>query len=85
MIQGQGAETIKLSLILFYRWILKNNYFGKVKIVSTIHDEINTEHPIKYTNEVANNLTKSMEDAGSYYCKIIPLKADAVTNPYWKH
>lgn len=36
--QGTGAEIIKLSLILLGRWILKNGYFGIVKICDVVHD-----------------------------------------------
>lgn len=84
-IQGQSAETIKISAILIFDYIIKNNYFGIFKLIDLVHDEILSEFPKDKLEEFSKVILGSMEKAGSYYCKTIPLKADGDSGDYWIH
>ena len=84
-IQGQSAETIKISAILIFDYIIKNNYFGIFKLIDLVHDEILSEFPKDKLEEFSKVILGSMEKAGSYYCKTIPLKAAGDSGDYWIH
>jgi len=84
-IQGTSADITKYACILFFSEILKRNWWLKVKIVNLVHDEILVECPIDMMDEVKEVLVNSMQDAGKPFCKIVPLKADAVHGDHWVH
>lgn len=84
-IQGSSASITKLATIYFFRWIKEADLVGKVKIVNIVHDEIMTEQNKDLSNFVLQELKHCMEKAGSYYCPIIPLKAEPTITPYWGH
>lgn len=84
-IQGTSASITKVAGLLFYLELVKRNLLFTVKICNFVHDEIVVECPINLKEEIANLLKTSMEKAGDYYCKIIPLKATPKITPYWKH
>lgn len=84
-IQGTAADITKYATILFFSEILKRNWWKIVKIVNLVHDEILVECPKELTEEVKEVLIASMEKAGEPFCKIIPLKADAVSGDHWVH
>jgi len=84
-IQGSSASITKLANVYFFRWIVENNLLNKVKIVNIVHDEIMTEQHKDLSPLVLKELKECMERAGSYYCPIIPLKAEPVITPYWGH
>lgn len=84
-IQGTAASMTKVALILLFNWIIENNYIDVVKIVVPVHDEIVVECPNNLGEIVAENLKKSMEKAGSYYCKLVPMIAEPVISRYWTH
>jgi len=84
-IQGSSASVTKLAGVYFFRWIKKENQLNKVLITNIVHDEIMTEQPKSNENIVIKKLKEYMEKAGSYYCPIIPLKADPKIVKYWSH
>lgn len=84
-IQGTSADITKYAAILFFKYILKNNLWGIVKIVNLIHDELLVECPENIAEEVKNELLSCMEEAGKPFCKIIPLKAEAKIGKHWVH
>lgn len=84
-IQGSSADCSKLAGILFFNEILKRGWFNKVKIVNMIHDEYNVEAPEEIAEEVAQCIKKCMVEAGSVFCKIVPLDADIEIGDYWVH
>ena len=84
-IQGTSSDITKYAAILFFKEILKHQWFNVVKIVNLVHDEILVECPQNMEEEVKNLLILSMEEAGKPFCKIVPLKADAVSGTYWIH
>lgn len=84
-IQGTAGDITKAAGISFRNWIYESNYESRVYITNIIHDEINVEAPTELSEEVAKALKKSMEDAGSKWCKTVKLKADAQIKDYWTH
>jgi DNA polymerase I-like protein with 3'-5' exonuclease and polymerase domains len=63
--------------------IVETNNFMTVKIVNFIHDEYVIETPDSITTEWKDILQKSMEDAGSYWCKTIKLTAEPLITKIW--
>lgn len=84
-IQGTSASITKVAGILFYEELIRRNWLFTVKICNFVHDEIVVECPKEMAKEVAELLQQSMEKAGEFYCKIIPLKASPVITNFWKH
>ena len=85
LIQGTSADITKYACILFFKEILKRDWWMKVKIVNLVHDEILIECPLDMVEEVKQVLLTSMEDAGKPFCPLVPLKADAVYGDHWVH
>lgn len=84
-IQGTSADITKYACILFFKEILARKWFGIVKIVNLIHDEILVECPDDLINEVKELLLNSMKNAGKPFCTIVPLKAEAQVGKHWVH
>ncbi len=84
-IQGSSADITKYAGILFMREILKRDWFMKVKIVNFVHDEILVEAPKDIAEEVKDILVNCMEEAGKPFCKILPLRAEALIGDHWVH
>lgn len=82
--QGTGACILKHSQILLFNWIIKNNYFGKIKLCTLVHDECNWEYPKELT-EFPNLVSQCMERAASIYCKSLPIPAEATIGDHWIH
>lgn len=82
--QGTGCVILKTAMYNLYRWIIKNNLFGKVKLCAAVHDELCVEYPETLTNfpQILENI---MEKAASYYCKSLPIPAEASVGKYWIH
>lgn len=83
-IQGAAAEIMKIACVYIYDWILKNNYWGIIKLCNTIHDELVPECPTELAEAVAPVVKAYMEKAGTFYCKRVPLTVDPEVNNYWK-
>ena len=90
-IQNRGAMCFKLSSILLFRWIIKNNYQNIVKICIPVHDELNLEAPDSIAEEVALILQQCMEKGAKPFCTRLPLSTDISRLPngelpnYWIH
>ena len=84
-IQGAAGSITKAAAIKFRRWILDNDLETKVFITNLVHDEINVECEEKLSKTVATALEKAMFDAGSIWCKTVPLRAKASIVDYWTH
>ena len=90
-IQNRGAMATKLSGILFFKWILKNNYQNRVKICIQAHDEWNVEAPKELAEEVAKVLQQCMEKGAHPFCPKLPLSSglsrlkDGSIPNYWIH
>ena len=80
-----AADITKYACILYFKWILRNNYLHIIKIINLVHDEILVEAPENLVEEAKINLIDCMEKAGKPFCPIIPLKATAEVNKFWVH
>lgn len=83
IIQGTSAVIMKIALILFYKWIVKNELLDKVLIPNIIFDEILTEQDKGLSEVVEVNLRRCMVKASSYFCKSIPLDVSVATGQSW--
>ena len=90
-IQNRGAMCAKLSGILLFRWIIKNNLQNKVKICLQVHDEWNCECPAEIAEEFAKVLQRCMEEGAKPFCPRLPLSSglsrlkDGNLPNYWIH
>lgn len=84
-IQGTAGLITKTACILIRKELLEKDLYSKYQITNIVHDEINMESKEEYAEEAAQLLTKCMQKAGDIWCKVIPLKADAVIGDYWAH
>ena len=90
-IQNRGACCTKLSGVLFFRWLIKNNLQHKVKICLQVHDEWNVEAPKDIAEQVVDVLRKCMEKGAHPFCTRLPLSSgvsrldDGSLPNYWIH
>ncbi len=82
--QGTGACITKLACTNFFKFIIKNNLFDKVKIVAVVHDEICIEYPEELT-DTYKVLEYHMEEASKEYCKFSKIPAKAEVSTHWVH
>lgn len=81
-IQGASADMTKLALVIVRDFIRKNNV--PVKIVMTVHDQIDTVCSKEYAEEWKVKMTDLMEEAA---LKVIPnglLKAETNISECWE-
>lgn len=67
-----------------FKWIIDNNYFNKIKIVASVHDELVVEFP-EYLKDFPKTLEKIMENSASKFCKSLPIPAEASVDICWRH
>ena len=82
-IQGSSADMTKLALIYIYKEI-QESWSKDVKIVMTVHDQIDTICRKEIAEQWAVRMTELMEKAA---IKIIPnglLKADTNISETWE-
>ena len=82
-IQGTSADMTKLALIYVRRRIKEYGLQDKVKLVMTVHDQIDTICEAKYATEWKGHLTQAMEDAALFVIKNGLLKADTQITDVW--
>lgn len=82
-IQGSAGSMTKLAAIIIDNKL--KNESNEIKIVNLVHDEIVMECPEALDEKVAQILSSSMEEAGDYFCKTVPMKAEAVIADVWEH
>lgn len=75
---------MKTAMIELFNWIVDNNYFGKIHICCSVHDELVCDYP-KHLIEFPNILKDIMESSASKYCKSLPIPAEASIGDYWIH
>lgn len=76
MIQGTGSMCLRVTLVNFFDWIVKNSYFDVVKITIPPYDEVNCEAPESIAEEVTTTLHSCMVKAGAFFCTRCRLDAD---------
>jgi DNA polymerase-1 len=82
-IQGSSADMTKLALIYIYDEI-QANWKGDVKIVMTVHDQIDTICKQEKAEEWAPTMTALMEKAAMKIVKNGLLKADTNISETWE-
>lgn len=82
--QGTGACILKHAMTQLFNWIVLNNYFNKVHICCSVHDEIVCDYPETLT-EFPNILESIMESSASVFCKSLPIPAEASVGTHWIH
>ena len=80
-IQGSSADMTKLALVYLHRTIKKHGY--PVKIVMTVHDQIDTICPEEFAEEWKVYMTREMESAASRVIRNGLLKADTSITKVW--
>ena len=83
--QGTGIIILKYAMILFFRWIVENNLFGKVLICDLVHDEAVVEFPKELEDVVPNKLKELMELSSSKFCRKLPIPAVPEVGDHWIH
>jgi DNA polymerase-1 len=83
-IQGSNADMTKLAMILVYDYIRVNNLKNKIKLILTIHDEIQTECLEDISSEWALKMSELMKDAAKVILKKVPMSVDCTINEWWK-
>jgi len=85
-IQGAAGSMTKYAIVLIYEWLLGNKeLLENIKLVLTVHDEIILEAKEGYQDIAKEKLSHYMVEAGSVWCKRVPIKADAVISTIWEH
>ena len=84
-IQGLAASMTKIALIYFYNYLLDNNLFEQVEITVVLHDEIVVTTTDSFAGDIDKILSKCMVDAGSHFCKRIPMKVSGGPCAIWDH
>lgn len=79
-VQGTAAEILKLAMIKLDKELSKSDYFGQVKMLLTVHDEIVIEAPKKIAADVAKLVLDVM---GQVINLCVPLKAEVGTGKNW--
>ena len=82
--QGTGAVIMKDAMTTLFNWIVDNDYFGKIHICVSVHDELNCDYPEEIDN-FPKVLTDIMESSAAKYCKSLPIPAEAAIGDYWIH
>lgn len=75
---------LKTAATQFFRWIVKQGYFGKVELSALVHDEINVIYPEELV-EVPSVLKQCMEESAALYCKSLAIPAEASIGTHWIH
>lgn len=83
--QGTGAIIIKTAAINLLYWIVNNNLFGKVKLCAMVHDELLVEFPKELKDTFPHILEDIMFNTAAFYCKKVPIPAEAEVSDHWVH
>jgi len=82
-IQGANADMVKLALANCYEYIVTHGLIDHVKLIHTIHDEIQTEAREDIAEIWAVELQNIMVEAASVIIKSIPMVVDVKTGSNW--
>ena len=83
--QGTGAVMFKTASIFLWNYLLNHNLIFKVKLCVPAHDEWNIEVPEEMAEEMTNVLQDCMSKAGEFFCRKLPMPADATCSDHWVH
>lgn len=84
-IQGSGADIIKLAMWLVYKECKERNWFGRVSMILTVHDELVFEIDKEILEEAINVISDLM--CNNHILKAlkwrVPLTCDIEAGPNW--
>lgn len=83
--QGSGIVILKIAMTNFFKWIVKQGYFGKVELAALVHDESNVIFPEELKDSVPAMQSKCMEDAAALICTKLPIPAKPDVGLWWNH
>lgn len=83
--QGGGAIVLKEAMIMLYKWVIDNNYWGKILFCNFTHDECNTEFPEELKDTYPQIVAKIMQDAAAKYYHKLPIPAVPEVDNCWRH
>jgi DNA polymerase I len=78
-VQGTAADIVKKALGMLVPVVKGLNGH----IIATVHDEILLEVPEEKAEEAADLLKETMEKAGAYYLKLVPVIAETTIADSW--
>lgn len=84
-IQGGCATVLKKAIHDLFVWVVKHNYFNKVKFCVFVHDEICIECPKEITDECSAAVVTTMESAAKKFFWALPIPAEASVGDHWIH
>jgi len=82
-IQGASADMTKLALVKIHNYIKDNNLQNDIKIVMTVHDQIDTICREELAPRWKEEMTKLMEEAAKTIVTNGLLKADTNISKTW--
>jgi DNA polymerase I-like protein with 3'-5' exonuclease and polymerase domains len=82
-IQGSGAQMTKRALYLIRKYIKTNLLHDKVRIVMTVHDQIDCEVQEDFAEEWSKIQQSIMQEAGAEIIKTIPVLSDITISNSW--
>ena len=84
--QGSSASMTKTAATNLFNWIVDNGYFGIIKLVSMVHDEMSCEYPDKPEfQDYPRKLENFMIGAGKVFVTSLDMKAVAEVGNHWIH
>ena len=78
-VQGSAGDILKKAMAMLPQALDGTG----ARIIGTVHDEIILEVPEERDKGVAHILKKTMEEAGGYYLKKVPVKVEVSTADSW--
>ena len=75
---------MKHAMTQLFNWIVLNNYFNKVHICCSVHDEIVCDFP-EELSDFPKTLEDIMESSAAVFCKSLPIPAEASVGTHWIH
>ena len=82
-IQGASADMTKLALVKVYDYIQHSEFKDSVRIVMTVHDQIDTICKESVAEDWKTKMTELMEEAAIYIITNGLLKADTTISQTW--
>lgn len=82
-IQGSGADVMKWTMWLVYKWIRDNDRVNDVHMVACVHDQLTTVCVDDFVDEWMGILDALMCEGAKKVVTSGILKADTQVSPFW--
>lgn len=83
-IQGTAGGMMKFAMNSLRHEVITKGY-ADLEIVNIVHDECLGEFPQDKADFYGELLGRHMVEAGKYFCKKVPMKADCEISDHWMH